>query len=116
MMRTNIARVFVVFAAAAAVSGCATEYGPATWKGGYKDAHIRDNVYYVEFDANAWVDSVTAIRYFERRAKEVCEENGYNDYKVSQQRDATEYQAVANAGGGTILQKPAFSGYVECLK
>jgi hypothetical protein len=114
---SNRARVVVLSVAmAAALTACATEYGPSTWKGGYKDAHIRDNIYYVEFSANAWVDSVTAIQYFERRAKEVCEENGYSDYKVSQQRDVTAYQAVVGSGGGTTLQKPGFSGYVECLQ
>jgi len=115
MMLRNEVRVLVIFSMVA-LMGCATEYGPATWKGGYKDAHIRDNIYYVEFSANAWVDSVTAVQYFERRAKEVCVENGYSDYQVSQQRDVTAYQAVANSGGGTVLQKPGFSGYVECLR
>ena|SRR5215471_15791535 len=105
----------IVALALLTLAGCATEYGPANWKGGYKDTHIRDNVYYVEFSGNAFVDSVTAIKYFERRAKEVCEENGYRDYRVNQERDITGFQAVANEGGGTVLQKPGFSGYVECL-
>jgi|SRR6185503_17623887 len=113
-MLSNKARI-VLALSMAALAGCATEYGPANWKGGYKDAHIRDNVYYVAFSGNAWVDSVTAAQYFERRAKEVCVENGYSDYKVSQQKDETGYQAVVNSGGGTVMAKPGFSGYVECL-
>lgn len=113
-MSSNKIRI-VLALSMAAFAGCATEYGPSTWKGGYRDAHIRDNVYYVEFTGNAWVDSVTAAQYFERRAKEVCEENGYGDYKVSTQKDETAYQAVVSSGGGSVLSKPGFSGYVECL-
>ena len=108
--------LLTVLAVSAALSACAgTPYQPANWTGGYKDAHIRDNIYYVEFSGNALLDTVTAAQYFHRRAREVCEENGYSDYRISQEKDITAFQGVASSSGATVLQKPGFAGYVECL-
>ena len=100
----------------AALCACAgTPYQPANWTGGYKDAHIRDNLYYVEFSGNALLDTVTAAQYFHRRAREVCQENGYSDYRISQEKDITGLQAIGSSSGATVLQKPGLAGYVECL-
>ena len=98
----------------------ATPYQPmsgALSRGGYKDAHIRDNLYYVEIVTNAWTDEPTAAQYFHRRAKELCSENGYSDYSIRDERDTSVQQAIASrGGGGGTMNKPGFAGYVECIK
>ena len=92
----------------------ATAYQPAGFTGGYRDAHIRDNIYYVEFGGNGMLDTTKAAEYFHRRAKEVCVENGYSDYRITQERDISALQGVGSASSVTVFQKPGFSGYVEC--
>jgi hypothetical protein len=34
--------------------------------------------------------------------------------QISQQKDITGYAGVVNDTSATLLQKPGFSGYVEC--
>jgi hypothetical protein len=109
-------RLIPILVATATLGACmSTPYQPEGFRGGYKDMHIRDNIYYVQFSGNAWIDTMTAVQYFHRRAKEVCLENGYKDYRVSQERDITGHMAVVNSTNATILQKPGSAGYVECL-
>jgi hypothetical protein len=102
------------------IAGCATPYQRMGFSGGYKDGHIRDNIYFVEVSTNAFTDQTTAAQYFHRRAKEVCLENGYRDYKVQGERDTSTAYATGGYGGGAIsvssMNKPGFAGYVECIK
>lgn len=103
------------------VSGCSsTPYQPMGFTGGYKDTHIKGNLYFVEISTNGYTDQTTAVQYFHRRAKEVCVENGYKDYKISGERDTSTQMAVGSYGGGSVsastINKPGVSGYVECLK
>jgi len=99
------------------VAGCSgTPYQPMGITGGYKDAHIKDNIYFVEVTTNAWTSETTAAQYFHRRAKEVCLENGYGDYRIQGERDTSTEYAMASHGSGGTMNKPGFAGYVECIK
>ncbi|MEK6624765.1 MAG: hypothetical protein AABY86_07345 [Bdellovibrionota bacterium] len=97
--------------------GCgSTEYQPNGFKGGYEDAHIKDNLYFVEFKANAYTDHLTTERFFLRRAKEVCLENGYSDFQIKGEKDISSSQGVVAGGIVAFVPKPGSAGYVECLK
>ena len=114
--RKVIVMLFFLF-----LAGCsATPYQPMGFTGGYRDTHIRDNVYFVEVSTNAYTSQITAVQYFHRRAKEVCLENGYKDYQIKGERDTSTAYATGSYGGGSVtastLNKPGFSGYVECAK
>jgi len=103
------------------VAGCsATPYQPMGFTGGYKDSHIRDNLYYVEISTNAYTSQGTAAQYMHRRAQEVCVENGYKDYKIEGQRDTSTQFATGSYGGGSVsassMNKPGFSGNVRCVE
>ncbi len=102
------------------LTGCTTPYQPMGMTGGYSDGHIRDNIYFVEVSTNAYTSQITAAQYFHRRAKELCLENGYKDYRISKERDTSTQYATGSYGGGVAtassMNKPGFSGYVECLK
>jgi len=103
------------------LAGCsATPYQPMGFTGGYKDAHIRDNLYFVEISTNAYTSQSTAAQYMHRRAKDVCVENGYRDYKIEGQRDTSTQFATGSYGSGSMtassMNKPGFSGYVRCIK
>ena len=99
---------------------CATPYQPQGFSGGYEDTHIKDNVYFVEFNSNAYTSFTVTAKYFHRRAKEVCEENGYKDYRIVNEKDISGMWGTASYGGGggsiSVQPKPGSAGYVECLK
>ena len=100
--------------------GCATPYQEKGFSGGYEDTHIKDNVYFVEFTSNAYTSFTTTAKFFHRRAKELCLENGYKDYKIRSEKDISGMWGTASYGGGTgtisVAAKPGSAGYVECIK
>jgi hypothetical protein len=101
----------------ALLTGCAaTPYQPMGFTGGYEDTHIKDNIYYVSFQANANTSHTTAAQYFNRRAKEVCLENGYQDYRLYGERDTSGAFGTYGGGQAHVSGKPGFASYVECLK
>lgn len=107
--------------AALILSACsATPYQPMGFTGGYKDAHIKDNMYYVEIATNAYTAKTTAIQYFHRRAKEICLENGYKDYRVKDETDTSTTFSTGSYGYGNVnvssMNKPGVAGYVLCIK
>jgi len=125
-MITRMKRVLLLASATAACvwltacSSCMTPYGPMGWKGGYEDTHIKDNTYYVNVQVNAYTSPIKAAEYFHRRAKELCEANGYGDYRISGERNTSTQMAVGSYGGGSMsastMNKPGMAGYVDCLK
>jgi hypothetical protein len=105
---------FLVFALL--LAGCATPYQANGFRGGYKDVHIQDNIYYVTFFGNAWIDTGTAVQYFHRRAKELCAQKGFGSYRTLSEKDASQYLAIANGGMAQTMEKPVYGGQVECLQ
>jgi uncharacterized protein YceK len=110
-------RTVLVLMIVALLTGCATPYQHMGFLGGYEDAHIKDNIYYVSVSTNGWTSQLTAVQYFNRRAKEVCVENGFQDYRVYNERDTSTagIQYERNLGVGSTYNKPGIAGYVECL-
>jgi hypothetical protein len=109
-------RPIVMITAAAALAGCVTTpYQPMGFTGGYKDVHIRDNVYYVSFAGNAWIDTGTVVQYFHRRAKELCTEKGFGNYQVLTEKDSSSWMATATYGSAQTMEKPVYGGQVECV-
>lgn len=110
----------IILALCSFMFGCATPYQKMAFSGGYKDTHIKDNTYFVEVVCNSFTSQTTAVEYLHRRAKEVCVENGYCDYKLSQERDGTTDYYMGSYGGGSMnlsnAPKPGRNAYVECIK
>ncbi len=78
-------KIWLLILAGVVLISCAraTPYQPNTGlDGGYTDTHISTDVYRVEFQGNLDTSHETIKQYMYRRAKEVCVENGYNDYKI----------------------------------
>ena len=115
---TTLGSIFIL------LSGCSllgpTPYAPMALAGGYSDTHIKDNLYYVEFSGNAYINRGTAYQYFHRREKEVFLEIGYSDYKFKDAKDVSTEYVVGSYGSGTInassMNKPSFAGEVSCIK
>lgn len=121
-MRQFFASQFGVLALAVLffmITGCSTPYQKMGFRGGYEDTPIKGNLYYVNVQTNGFTSQITAVQYFHRRAKELCIENGYADYRIFNERDtsaaAAMYSANQYGGSGSTVNKPGFAGYVECL-
>lgn len=98
------------------ITGCtATPYQKMGFTGGYEDTHIKENTYYVNVQTNAYTRQATAVQHFHRRAKELCFENGYEDYRIFNERDTSGAAGTSSGGFTSIVQKPGVGGYVECL-
>ncbi|MFH2045445.1 MAG: hypothetical protein ABIK92_09905 [Pseudomonadota bacterium] len=115
-------RLFGLLAVCFLFVGCAnaTPYQPMGFTGGYKDTHVKDDVYFVEVRCNAFTDHSTAVQYLHRRAMEVCKENGYCDYRLKGERDSSGHGYIGSYGSGYIsaggIQYPARNAYIECIK
>jgi hypothetical protein len=90
------------------IAGCA---GPIPYQKaegqdgfGYSDYHEKDNIYHVTFTAKPGTDMEEVVRLFNRRAKEVCAENGYEDY-----------QTLADPGERNPTDLGGRSGYMGTL-
>jgi len=108
-------KIAILVALGAALGACATPYQPNGLRGGYKDTHLHDNVYYVAFGGNAWIDKGTAVQYFHRRAKELCVEKGFSNYRVLRESDSSQWQAVGGYGTASAYEKPVWGGEIECI-
>ena len=114
-MNTRLVRITMLLVVSATVGACKTPYQPNGVRGGYKESHLHDDVYYVAFGGNAWIDRGTVIQYFHRRAKELCTEKGFANYRVLNQKDSSQWMAVAGYGSASSYEKPLFGGEVECI-
>lgn len=103
------------------IASCgATAYQPKGFTGGYTDTHIKDNIYFVEISCNAFTSQTTAVQYLHRRAMEVCKENGYCDYRIQGERDATGIGFIGSYGSGHVsggtMEYPGRNAYIECIR
>jgi S1-C subfamily serine protease len=79
-----------------ALSGCATQYGPAGFlTGGYRDEAIGGDQYHISISGNNLMGVGAAEEYFYRRAQEIVKQHGYRSYRVIQLRSGLE-----PSGGG----------------
>lgn len=113
-MRTILALMIV-----ASITGCATPYEPYGRLGGYGDAHIKDNIYYISVIVNLFTSQTTASEYFHRRAKDLCLEEGYEGYRVYPVGDPSipGLHGFAPAGylNPPLPGETVIVGYVACL-
>jgi hypothetical protein len=109
------------------IAGCASPipYQKAEGKDGYgySDYHEKDNIYHVTFTAKSGTDMEEVVRLFNRRAKEVCAENGYEDCKalgpVGVESPLEQYQRRTYGRTFATFGQPRneqVSQSVECLK
>jgi hypothetical protein len=80
------------------LAACATPYQQMGYRGGFEDAWIRDDTYFLNVQTNAFTSQLVAAQYFHRRARELCYEHGYQDYRIVNERDTSG--AFASYGGG----------------
>lgn len=105
-------RTVFVLMIVALLSGCSTPYQRLGFLGGYEDGHIKDSIYFVSVQVNGVTSQKTAAQYLDRRAKEVCLENGYQEYKIYGKRNTS----TTGIAGSASINRPGIAGYVECTQ
>jgi hypothetical protein len=130
----GVFKVFILAIVPLLFAGCAgpTPYQRAEGQGGfgYSDYHKQDNIYHVTFRANTLTDWGAVVEYFNRRAKEVCVEQGYQAFHILSDANIPDGREISGRRrfGGTygqlygtqsttaVEQNHQVSGSVECLK
>ena len=88
-MFNTISRILIIMVIAVALIACylakgdPTPYQPARESndGGYIDWHVSGDIYQVQFAGNPYTSHETIKAYWARRARVLCIENGYTDFK-----------------------------------
>lgn len=79
---------------------------------GYEDFEVRPGVFYVSYQGGGggWSlepDSATLVtQFFHRRAREVCAERGFTDYRVTDQQEGSR----GHSGGVSAITVPLANG------
>ena len=109
-------RTVFLFMILALLTGCFGHFPLIPYEYSYVDAHIRDNIYYVEVRTYSLLSQMTVVQYFHRRAKETCFENGYQDYRITASCAVPPPKTQPFEYGKYILQDSllAEGGYVKC--
>ena len=109
-----------------------TPYQKAEGQGGfgYSDYHVKDNIYHITFTGNVETDWEAVVDYFNRRAKDVCDGQGYPSFNIlsdanipspiemsdKKRLGGTYSQRYGMQWNSTVEQNRQVSGSVECLK
>ena len=72
----------LAFLAFVMLSGCATEYGPRQFAGGYSEVHIQNDVFRISVDGNAYIHKSQIEYYALVRAAELTVKQGRNYFRV----------------------------------
>ena len=72
----------LAFLAFVMLSGCATEYGPRQFAGGYSEVHIQNDVFRILVDGNAYIHKSQIEYYALVRAAELTVKQGRNYFRV----------------------------------
>ena len=92
------------------LAGCATPYQEKGLMGGYTDFETQPGVYYVSFQGNPALHKEGTVRYWHRRADEICP----NGYKIVSQSSESEVIILPNPNFINIVNKPRVEGYITC--
>ena len=88
---TFILSIFILFLSGCAVTYHAAEDGPS----GYRDAHVKESIYYVEYTESAKTDWATIHRFTLKRCAEIAKKNGYLFFDVLHKDEKTVYLETA---------------------
>ena len=86
------------------------------FSGGYKTEFLGNGIWLITVRVNAYTDISTAYNYFHRRAREIVEINGYDDYEVLELNSSSKRGAVTIGNSLYIFEKPTVFGRIKCIK
>jgi len=116
-------------------SGCSTKYGQQSFKGGYSETRLSENIFIVTFKGNAFISKEEVSDYLLLRNSELTLNNGYkyfaivtddltideiqtgSTYKTTGKVSATgHYKATTRESRGSTLKKPTRQNKILCFK
>lgn len=98
--RTRVGcQLFIVLTMACALPGCATQYKPMTWAGGFDDFRITEDTFEVTFRGNRHTLRETVSRYVFRRAAEVTLAHRFTHFTPTLEVDRTSFATVYQSAG-----------------
>jgi hypothetical protein len=71
------------------MGGCATPYQPQGLSGGYSEVRVADDTYLVRVSGNAYASEALLWSYLQRRAREICVEQGSSSWHLENPDSAT---------------------------
>ena len=90
MNQTSHLRIFILFLFFISLSGCAVTYHAAEGgPSGYRDAHVKESIYYVEYTDSAKTDWATIHLFTLKRCAEIAKKNGYLYFDVLHKDEKT---------------------------
>jgi hypothetical protein len=106
MNAINYLRIFYLFVFILFLSGCAVTYHAAEGgPSGYRDALVKQSIYYVEYTESANTEWATIHRFTLKRCAEIAKKNGYlffdvlhKDEKIVYLESAVDQIIVSNMG------------------
>jgi hypothetical protein len=82
-------KLVILFAVTTLLWGCATGYRQQGLTGGFSESQLRENIFKISFEGNAYTSSGQAADYCLLRSAEVAMENGFSYFVIAQSQGAS---------------------------
>jgi hypothetical protein len=92
---------YILLAASALLTACATPYGKYGILGGYTDSRIDENTFSISVDTNGFTNQQTTSMHALYRAAELTIENGFDFFVISNGANNSSSMAMAMPGAST---------------
>jgi len=116
-------------------SGCSTKYGQQSFKGGYSETRLSENIFIVTFKGNAFISKEEVSDYLLLRNSELTLNNGFSYFAIVSddltideiQRGSTYkdtgkisptgyYKSTTTESRGSTFKKPTRQNKIVCFK
>jgi hypothetical protein len=94
--------------------GCATPYQHMGFGGGYEERELTHGHWIVHVRVNGHTSADTAFEYLQRRALEICQQEGFSDYTIDNSQQSERTSAYRSGENIYVVQKPDVSASVRC--
>lgn len=94
------------------LASCATSYQRSGLTGGYSETKLGENIWSISFQGNGYTNDERASDFTLLRSAEVCLENGYSFFIITQNTG----QSSVGGGQNFIVSSPSRNNTVVCFK
>jgi hypothetical protein len=94
------------------LASCATSYQRSGLTGGYSETKLGENIWNISFQGNGYTNDERANDFTLLRSAEVCLENGYSFFIITQNNG----QNSVGGGRNFIVSSPSRNNTVVCFK
>lgn len=91
-------------------TGCATQYQPEAYSGGYTETWLSDRVAFVDFSGNGYTSAERARNYAAYRTCELALQNGYTHFILLERDASSTEQTLQVAPDRTTIRPDGLGG------